>query len=152
VTPHVRFWILRFSGILLVVLGVLHLAVTSSISRMITIAARPTALAWLRPPMLLNHVVVGILLLPLGVLTAYAAPHAGRGDRWAVVIARATALTVAALPPTLFFLMGMSVRGGTLPRRDGDRLRGQRDASGSGVLAGGARKSGGALAPRSPRP
>ena len=106
-TPRVRSSILRFSGILLVVLGVLHLAVTPSISRMITIAAQPTALAWLRPPMLLNHVVVGILLLPLGVLTAYAAPHAGQGDRWAVVIARATALTVAALPPTLFLLMGM---------------------------------------------
>jgi hypothetical protein len=56
--------------------------------------------------MLLNHVVVGILLLPLGGLIAYAAPHAAKGARWALVVSRVTALTVAALPPTLVLVMG----------------------------------------------
>ena len=56
------------------------------------------------PPMLLNHVLVGVLLLPLGFLTFYAAPHS---DRWAQVIVRTTALTVATLPLTLLWLMGV---------------------------------------------
>jgi hypothetical protein len=47
---------------------------------------------------------VGVLLLPLGFLTFYAAPHS---DRWAQVIVRTTALTVATLPLTLLWLMGV---------------------------------------------
>ena len=61
--------------------------------------------------MLLNHVVVGLLLLPLGVLTTYAASNAADGVRWAIVTVRTTALTVAALPITLFVLMGKSYFG-----------------------------------------
>jgi hypothetical protein len=56
--------------------------------------------------MLLNHVVAGILLLPLGGLIAYAAPHAATGTRWALVVCRVIALTVAALPLTLLAVMG----------------------------------------------
>ena len=53
--------------------------------------------------MLLNHVVVGILLLPLGVLTIYAAPH---DASWAKIVTRVVALAVATLPATLVWLMG----------------------------------------------
>jgi hypothetical protein len=56
--------------------------------------------------MLLNHILVGILLLPLGYLLWYAAPHAARRVVWAQVIVRAIAVTVATLPITLFALMG----------------------------------------------
>jgi hypothetical protein len=45
-----------------------------------------------------------VLLLPLGFLTFYAAPYS---DRWAQVIVRTTAVTVATLPLTLLALMGM---------------------------------------------
>lgn len=58
-------------------------------------------------PMLLNHVLVGILLLPLGYLTLYAAPHSGARVRWAQVVVRTSAVTVATLPVTLLSLMGM---------------------------------------------
>src|SRR6266550_7444270 len=102
-TSRIRVLILRTSGILLCALGLLHLAVTPIIARFVAGAALPTAVAWLTPPMLLNHVVVGILLLPLGALTIYAAPH---NTAWAKVVRRAVALTVATLPPTLFWLMG----------------------------------------------
>jgi hypothetical protein len=54
--------------------------------------------------MLLNHILAGLLLLPLGYLTFYAAPHSAP---WARVIVRTTALTVAALPLTLLALMGV---------------------------------------------
>jgi hypothetical protein len=102
----VRSAILRAGGALLVALGALHLAVTPDIARLIIGSTPATAAAWLLPPMLLNHVVLGILLLPLGGLTFYAAPHAARGERWALVVSRATATTVAALPVTLIVLMG----------------------------------------------
>jgi hypothetical protein len=57
--------------------------------------------------MLLNHVLVGVLLLPLGYLTLYAAPHFATGVAWAQVLVRTTAVTVAALPLTLLALMGV---------------------------------------------
>lgn len=57
--------------------------------------------------MVLNHVVVGILLLPCGGLVYYAAPDATAGARWALVVTRSIALTIAVLVPTLFLVMGL---------------------------------------------
>lgn len=101
-----RVLILRAGGGLLVLLGAIHLAATPHIARFVEQAATPEAGPWLTPPMLLNHVVVGILLLPLGGLTLYAAPHAAVGARWALMTARVAALTVSILPLAVFFLMG----------------------------------------------
>jgi hypothetical protein len=64
--------------------------------------------------MLLNHIVLGILLFPLGGLTFYAAPYAARGDRWALVVSRATTTAITALPVTLFVLMGTRYFGAPL--------------------------------------
>jgi hypothetical protein len=102
----VRAFILRVGGALLIVLGALHLAVTPFIARMVEQAATAEGARWLMPPMLLNHIVVGILLLPLGGLTFYAARDAAAGVRWAVVTTRVSALTVAAFPPVILVLMG----------------------------------------------
>jgi hypothetical protein len=106
VSPRVRLFILRMSGVLLVALGGLHLAVTPFIARMVRLAALPDAVDWLLPPMLLNQVLVGLLLLPLGALTLYAARSAASGTRWALVAVRIVAVAVASLPITLFVLMG----------------------------------------------
>ena len=56
--------------------------------------------------MLLNHVLVGLLLLPLGFLTLFAAPHSAARVAWAKVVVCTTAVSVAALPVTLLALMG----------------------------------------------
>jgi len=56
--------------------------------------------------MLLNHIIVGVLLIPLGYLTIYAAPHAVSGESWGRVVVRTTALSVATLPVALFGVMG----------------------------------------------
>ena len=85
-------------------LGVVHLIATPHIATLIRYSASTGAADTLIPPMLLNHVLVGLLLLPLGYLTFYAAPHSAR---WAQVIVRTTALTVATLPLTLLVLMGV---------------------------------------------
>jgi hypothetical protein len=105
-TLRVRLRILFVSGVLLTLLGALHLAVTPLIVHMLRNGLSPGAVAWLTPPMLLNHVVVGILLFPLGVLTVYASSDAASGVRWAVIVTRVIAVTIATLPPTLFALMG----------------------------------------------
>ena len=52
--------------------------------------------------MLLNHMLAGVLLIPLGFLTVYAAPHAVSGASWARVTVRVIALSVASLPIILF--------------------------------------------------
>ena len=105
-TTRLRKSILRFGGVMLIALGILHLAVTPFISHLITENVNEVVAVWLTPPMLLNHVVVGILLLPLGIITFYAAPSAVAGEKWAVSITRVSASTVATLPIALFMLMG----------------------------------------------
>ena len=52
-TGRLRVIVLRTSGILLCALGLLHLAVTPFIARLIMGAPLPSAVAWLTPPMLL---------------------------------------------------------------------------------------------------
>ena len=91
---------------MLTVLGILHLAVTPFIARLISENVTEEVAVWLTPPMLLNHVLVGILLLPLGILTFYAAPSAVAGERWALIVTRVSAITVATLPLVLFLMMG----------------------------------------------
>ena len=99
-----RVRLLRGSGLLLLLLGIVHLVATPHIATLIRHSASTSAADMLIPPMLLNHVLVGLLLLPLGFLTFYAAPHSAP---WAQMIVRTTALTVATLPLTLLALMGV---------------------------------------------
>ena len=89
---------------LLLLLGVVHLVATPHIAALIRHSVSQSAADNLIPPMLLNHILVGVLLLPLGFLTFYAAPYS---DLWAQVVLRTTALAVATLPLTLLALMGM---------------------------------------------
>jgi hypothetical protein len=103
---QLRKFILKSGGVLLIILGVLHLAVTPFIARLISDNVTEAVAAWLTPPMLLNHIVVGILLLPLGFFTLYAAPSAVVGELWALIVTRISAVTVAILPSVLFLLMG----------------------------------------------
>jgi len=98
--------ILKFAGVMLIILGILHLAVTPFIARLISENVSEAVAVWLTPPMLLNHVIVGILLLPLGILTFYAAPSAAAGERWALIVTRVIAITIATLPLVLSILMG----------------------------------------------
>ena len=89
---------------LLFLLGIVHLVATPHIATLIRHSTSEGPADMLIPPMLLNHVLVGLLLLPLGYLTIYAAPHSAH---WAQVIVRTTALTVATLPLAVFALMGV---------------------------------------------
>lgn len=103
---NLRKAILNLSAALLVGLGILHLAVTPIILHLIEQNVSAAVADWLTPPMLLNHVVVGILLLPLGFLTFYATSSAVLGERWALVVIRTSAIVVTMLSVTIFLLMG----------------------------------------------
>src|SRR5438552_15986641 len=74
-----RLRLLRGAGILLLALGIVHLLATPHIATLVRESASPASARWLTPPMLLNHILVGVLLIPLGYLTAHAAPHAVGG-------------------------------------------------------------------------
>src|SRR6516162_5021855 len=100
-----RLNLLRGAGILLLILGVVHLIATPHIAALIHHSTSSEAARRLTPPMLLNHMLVGVLLIPLGFLTAYAAPHAVSGASWARLTVRVIALSVASLPIILFALM-----------------------------------------------
>src|SRR5882762_2782336 len=102
-----RVRLLQGSGVLLILLGIVHLAATPHIAALIRHSASPDAADQLAPPMLLNHILVGLLLFPLGYLTIYAAPSSAAGLSWAQMIVRTTALTIATLPVTLLALMGV---------------------------------------------
>ena len=103
-TTSTRVRLLRGSGLLLLLLGIVHLVATPHIAALIRQSVSQGTADMLIPPMLLNHILVGVLLLPLGFLTFYAAPYP---DRWAQVVVRTTAVTVATLPLTLLWLMGV---------------------------------------------
>ena len=105
-SPNLRRFILKFAGAMQIGLGILHLAVSPFIINFIKQNTIVGNVEWFLPPMLLNHVVVGILLLPLGILTDYAASHATVGEHWALFIVRTSAVSTVLLPLALFLLMG----------------------------------------------
>jgi hypothetical protein len=90
-----RLILLRAAGILLIALGIVHLTATPHIAALIRQTANPRSVQWLTPSMLLNHILVGVLLLPLGFLTLYAAPYAISGSAWAKMTVRVNAVSVA---------------------------------------------------------
>jgi hypothetical protein len=64
-----RLRLLRGGGMALICLGLVHLLATRHIAVLIRRSTAAAVAEWLTPPMLLNHVLVGVLLIPLGYLT-----------------------------------------------------------------------------------
>ncbi|HUJ62136.1 MAG TPA: hypothetical protein VLX92_26700 [Kofleriaceae bacterium] len=95
--------LVRASGVLLVALGIVHLIATPHIPHLLD--ASPAVAAIATGPTVLNHVLVGVLLLPLGYTTWLAAPAARAGERWARRVLVANAAAVAALPISIVLFM-----------------------------------------------
>ena len=83
---------LRCGGIGLVILGVVRAIATPHIASLIRRSTTVAAAESLNPPMLLNHVLAGVLLIPLGYLAGYAAPPSVDGASWAQMIVRAVGI------------------------------------------------------------
>src|SRR5712691_11032126 len=95
--------ICRIAGALLIVVGSIHLLVTPLFAGFIEHEVPARAWAVIGPPTILNHVVVGVLLLPVGA----GAIAAGRAlhERWGWRLAWIIGLAAAALPAALVALM-----------------------------------------------
>ena len=101
-----RLRLLRGGGVGLIILGVVHLLATPHIATLLRRSTAAAVAERLIPPMLLNHVLVGVLLIPLGYLTLYAAPDSVRGSSWAQMTVRTVSISAASLPIAVFSLMG----------------------------------------------
>jgi hypothetical protein len=99
--------VVRIVGILLLVVAGIHLAVTpllkeTILDRVLTDEMTPIV----TPPFLLNHVVVGLLLIPLGLVTLYSAAGIRAGERWAWVVSCSIGASLISLPIALVLIMG----------------------------------------------
>ncbi len=96
--------VLRAIGALLILLGLVHLAATPHIPHLLD-GCPPEVTGHADGPTVLNHVLVGILLLPLGATTWFASA-AGVGDpTWARRTLLVNAAALANLPISLALCM-----------------------------------------------
>ena len=97
------------TGVLLLIVAAIHLAVTPTLKKAILDRTlTPQQLLIVQPPFLLNHLVVGILLIPIGFITIYSAPAIRAAERWAWIINFANGLTILSLPIVLALVMPVS--------------------------------------------
>jgi len=94
------------TGVLLLIVAAIHLAVTPILKKTILDRAlTPQQLSIVQPPFMLNHLVVGILLIPIGFITIYSAPALRADERWAWIVNFANGLTILSLPIVLALVM-----------------------------------------------
>ena len=97
-------YFLRAMGLLLIALGLVHLAATPHIPALLG-AASTAMYRRAVGPTLLNHVLVGILLLPLGYTTWLAAAGEERGETWAGRVLIVNAMVMLTLPVSVLVFM-----------------------------------------------
>jgi hypothetical protein len=95
---------LRAVGLLLIILGVVHLAATPYIPPLL---GESSSGVYQRAvgPTLLNHVLFGILLLPLGYTTWLAAAEQNRNAGWARRVLAVNAVALLTFPVSLALFM-----------------------------------------------
>ena len=91
-------------GLLLIVLGLVHLAATPHIPPLL---GESSSAVYQRAvgPTLLNHVLFGILILPLGYTTWLAAARQNRNETWASRVLLINGMVLLAFPISLAVFM-----------------------------------------------
>jgi hypothetical protein len=97
--------ILKFDGVLLLVVAVIHFAATPFALGFVASQSSPESYAQIKPPFLLSFVLVGVLLLPVGLSTFYCAEFIRRGQRWARTVCYFNAVAILLLPLSLVLFM-----------------------------------------------
>jgi len=92
--------VLRLSGVLVLLAGGLHLWMTDHVLQLLPPASGETS-EIARAAMLLNHLVVGILLLPLGASLFVIDRPLERREGWARTIGLASSAALLAIPAVL---------------------------------------------------
>jgi hypothetical protein len=98
--------ILLVDGVILILLAFVHLLSTPLINKWLARELTRDVLTTVSPVFLLNHVVIGILLIPFGVSTLYSAAGIRAGQPWAKGIALTNSLAVVVSPLLVRYLMG----------------------------------------------
>jgi hypothetical protein len=89
---------MTIQGALLIAVALIHLAMTPEIASIVARNTTAAAFAFVWPPYALDHVVVGLLLVAIGVTTIVCASGVATGDERARRIALTNAVTVLSLP------------------------------------------------------
>ncbi len=98
--------ILLADGAVLIILGFLHLVATPLIGKWLSGQLTDTAIRDLPHTFFLDHITVGILLIPFGVSTLFSAIGVRAGQVWARSIAVTNGFTVLLLPLLVVLVMG----------------------------------------------
>jgi hypothetical protein len=97
--------IMMVEGILLLIVAAIHLLVIPELRSLFVRLLSPRAFEFVWSPFLLNHAVVGILLVPLGLSTIYCASGIKSGQRWSWRVGITNAITILSLPLVLVVVM-----------------------------------------------
>jgi len=97
--------VLFVEGLLLLIVAAIHLFVIPLLRSTFLRLLSPGAFQFVWPPFLLNHTVVGILLIPLGLSTLYCASGVKSAERWSWRMGLTNALAVLSLPVVLVTVM-----------------------------------------------
>jgi hypothetical protein len=97
--------VLRLSGVFLVALGVVHLVATSHIPPLLDGMRADRGYALARGATLLNHVMTGILLFPLGISTWLASSPVNLWQPWARIVLTFNSLAILCGPICVLLFM-----------------------------------------------
>jgi hypothetical protein len=98
--------ILLLDGVLLIVAAFIHLFSTSLVQQWLARNLSPDSLSSISLALVLNHLSIGILLIPFGMSTMYTAAGVRAGHKWAMITALTNGFAVLALPLLPLFLIG----------------------------------------------
>ena len=98
--------VLLIDGVLLIILAFIHLLATPVIQTWLNRELTPEKLRNVSPPFFLDHIVVGLLLIPFGVSTLYSAVGVRAGQVWARAVAITNAFSVMIMPLLVLLVMG----------------------------------------------
>lgn len=106
--------ILMIDGVLLLVVATLYFILINSVTSWLEERISPLEKADVMPLFLMNHIAVGILLIPLALSTFYCAWGVKKGQHWSRVVSLINGLSVLSLPVILSLFMGAQYYGSFL--------------------------------------
>ena len=103
--------ILMLDGVLLLVVATLYFILTDRAIKWLAYRLTPLEYSEISPQFVLNHIAVGILLIPLALTTFYCAWGVRKGQHWSRVVSVINGLSVLSLPAVLSWFMGAQYYG-----------------------------------------
>jgi hypothetical protein len=106
--------ILMIDGVLLLVVATLYFILINSATSWLEERISPLEKAEVMPLFLMNHIAVGILLIPLALSTFYCAWGVKKRQHWSRVVSVINGLSLLSLPVVLSLFMGAQYYGSFL--------------------------------------